>query len=173
MLGLIIATQSSLQWKITMQERYLCWPPLVFSLAPQCQHFFHFRIATATPINHPLTKFIYITPSCWTIYRSFEIILYSRHGNCPLDWTSNPMFITNPLLLKTFSPVWIMFQKIILNDGYLMAWQELFLHTSIWASEEEHEFENFNKYAVFLISSGKNLISPLLVSRRKTFGKIH
>jgi len=41
------------------------------------------------------------------------------------------------------------------------------------ASEEEQEFENFSKYAVFLISSGKNLISPLLASRRKTFGKIH
>jgi len=54
-----------------------------------------------------------------------------------------------------------------------MEWQELFLHTSIWASEEEQEFENFSKYAVFLISSGKNLISPLLASRRKTFGKIH
>ena len=66
-----------------------------------------------------------------------------------------------------------MFQKILLNGGYLMEWQELFLHTSIWASEEEQEFENFSKYAVFLISSGKNLISPLLASRRKTFGKIH
>jgi len=33
--GLIIANQSSLQRKITMQERRLCWPPH-FSLTPQC-----------------------------------------------------------------------------------------------------------------------------------------
>jgi len=30
MLGLIIANQSSLQWKITTQERYLCWPRYFF-----------------------------------------------------------------------------------------------------------------------------------------------
>jgi len=46
LIGLIIATQSSKQWKITLQGRYLCCPPN-FSLAPQCPpHFFHSRIAT-------------------------------------------------------------------------------------------------------------------------------
>jgi len=40
-------------------------------------------------------------------------------------------------------------------------------------SEEGQEFENFSKYAVFLISSGQNQISPFLAPRRKIFGKIH
>jgi len=40
LIGLIIANQSSLQRKITTQERRLCWPPL-FSLAPQCPQFFY------------------------------------------------------------------------------------------------------------------------------------
>jgi len=31
-----------------------------------------------------------------------------------------------------------------------MVWQELFLHTSIWVSEEEQEFENFIKKCCFL-----------------------
>jgi len=30
LIGLIVANQSSLQWKITMQERHLCWPPTFF-----------------------------------------------------------------------------------------------------------------------------------------------
>ena len=30
LIGLIIANQSSLQRKITMQERHLCWPPCSF-----------------------------------------------------------------------------------------------------------------------------------------------
>ena len=41
LIGLIIANQSSLQWKVTMQKRHLCRPPLLFSLAPQWPpHFF-------------------------------------------------------------------------------------------------------------------------------------
>ena len=48
----------------------------------------------------------------------------------------------------------------------------LFLHTSIWVSEEGQEFENFSKNAAFLISSGKKQISPFLAPRRKIFGKI-
>jgi len=40
-------------------------------------------------------------------------------------------------------------------------------------SVEGQEFENFSKYAVFLISSGKNRISLFLAHRRKIFGKIH
>jgi len=31
--------------------------------------------AVITPVSHPLTRLIHISPSCWTIYRSFEIIL--------------------------------------------------------------------------------------------------
>jgi len=42
-----------------------------------------------------------------------------------------------------------------------MVWHELFLHTSIWVSEEGQEFENFSKNAVFLISSAQNQFSPL------------
>jgi len=49
--------------------------PLLFSLALQCPHFFHSRIATVMPVSHPLTRLIHISPSCLTIYRSFEIIL--------------------------------------------------------------------------------------------------
>ena len=49
--------------------------PLRFSLALQCSPFFHSRIATVTPVSHPLTRFIHIIPSCWTLYRSFEITL--------------------------------------------------------------------------------------------------
>ena len=84
LVGLIIANQSSLQRKITMQERHLRWP-LLFSLAPQCPHFFHSRIATVTPVGHPLTRLIHISPSCWTIYRFVwnnsrnEIILGTAH----------------------------------------------------------------------------------------------
>ena len=74
LIGLVVANQSSLQWKITMQERHLCWPTYFF-LAPQCPHFFHSRIVTVTPVSHPFTRLIHISPSCWTIYRSFEIIL--------------------------------------------------------------------------------------------------
>jgi len=56
---------------------------------------------------------------------------------------------------------------------FLMVWHELFLHTSIWVSEEGQEFENFSKNAVFLISSAKNQNSPLFATRRNTFGNIH
>jgi len=54
-----------------------------------------------------------------------------------------------------------------------MLWHERFLHTSMWVSEGGQEFENFNKNAVFIISSGMNQISPLLAHPRKTFGKIY
>jgi len=30
--------------------------------------------AMITPVSPPLTRFIHISPICWTIYRSFEII---------------------------------------------------------------------------------------------------
>jgi len=41
LIGLIEANQSSLQRKITMQERHLCWSPLFF-LAPQWPPIFSF-----------------------------------------------------------------------------------------------------------------------------------
>jgi len=63
-----------MQWRITMQKRHLCWPPTFF-LGPAVPPLFHSRIATVTPVSHPLTRLIHIRPSCWTIYRSFEIIL--------------------------------------------------------------------------------------------------
>jgi len=31
--------------------------------------------AAVTPASPPLTRLIHTSPSCWTIYRSFEIIL--------------------------------------------------------------------------------------------------
>ena len=37
LIGLIIANQSSLQRKITMQEKHLCWLPLHISLSSQCR----------------------------------------------------------------------------------------------------------------------------------------
>jgi len=40
-------------------------------------------------------------------------------------------------------------------------------------SEWGKEFENFSKKGVFLDSSGKNHISPLLAPPRKNFAKIH
>jgi len=58
-----------------MQERHLCWLPYFFPWPSSAPHFFHSRIATVTPVSHPLTRLIHISPSCWIIYRSFEIIL--------------------------------------------------------------------------------------------------
>ena len=48
-----------------------------------------------TPANPLRTRLIHISPSYWTIYRSFETIL-----ECPLDGNFNPMFYTNTLLQK-------------------------------------------------------------------------
>jgi len=70
-----------------------------------------------TPVRPPFTRLIHISPSCWTIYCSFEIIL--ENGNCPLSWTSNLMFYTNPLLQKTSNPIQIKFQKILNCIGQL------------------------------------------------------
>jgi len=56
--------------------------PILFSLAPQFPYIFHSRIATLTPVSHPLTRLIHISPSCWTIHRSFEIILEMGTVHC-------------------------------------------------------------------------------------------
>ena len=37
-----------------------------------------------------------------------------------------------------------------------------FSYTQEWVSEGGHEFKNFRKNVVFLVSSGKNKLSPLL-----------
>jgi len=48
---------------------------LLFSLAAHCPPLFHSRIVTVMPVSHPPTRLIHISPSCWTIYRSFEITI--------------------------------------------------------------------------------------------------
>ena len=85
--------------------------PPTFSLAPQCPNFFHFRIATVTPVSHPLTRLIHISPSCWTIYRSFEITL--EMGTVHWIELQIQCSIQIDCFKKTFSPIWIMFQKIL------------------------------------------------------------
>ena len=55
LIGLIIVNQSSLQRKVTMQERHLCFPSYFFTWpcsAPT--HFFHSRIATVQCIQGTL-----------------------------------------------------------------------------------------------------------------------
>jgi len=47
LIGLIIATSSSKQWKITMQDRHLCCPPLLFLGPAVASPLFISRIATA------------------------------------------------------------------------------------------------------------------------------
>jgi len=80
-----------------MQERHLCWPR---SAPPQ---FFHSRIATVTPASHPLTRLIHISPSYWTIYRSFEITL--EMGT--VHWIELQMQCSIQIYCfkKTFSPL--------------------------------------------------------------------
>jgi len=66
LIGSIIANQSSLQRKITMQERYLCWPPTFFLGPAVATQFFHSRIATAQgPFKKKLSdgKFCYADTS--------------------------------------------------------------------------------------------------------------
>jgi len=48
LIGLIIANQSSLQRKIAMQEKYLCWPPYFFPWPCSAPPFFHFRTGTGS-----------------------------------------------------------------------------------------------------------------------------
>ena len=81
LIGLIIANQSSLQWKITMHERHLCWLHYFFPWPRSASHFFHSRITTVAPVSDPLTRLIRICPSCWTIYRSFEVTLEMGTGH--------------------------------------------------------------------------------------------
>jgi len=67
--------------------------------------------AMITPISLLLTRLIHISPSCWTIYCSSEVIL-DMGTYLGLDLKSNIQLYTNPLLQGTFSPIRIMFQKI-------------------------------------------------------------
>jgi len=52
------------------------------------------------------TRLIHISPSYWTIYRSFEIII-ERELSIGLQFKYN--VLKNPLLQKTVSSIWIMF----------------------------------------------------------------
>ena len=75
--------------------------------------------AVITPVSPPPTTLIHISPSCWTIYRSFEITLEmgTVHWIGLLQWS-----IQVHCLKKTFSPIWTMFQKILNCIGQLGLW---------------------------------------------------
>jgi len=113
-IGLIIANQSSLQWKITMQERHLCWLPYFFPWPRSAPHFFYSRIATVTPVTHPLSRLIHINPSCWIIYRSFEIAL--EMGTVHWIELQIQCSIQIHCFKKTFSPIWIICARESSND---------------------------------------------------------
>jgi len=49
--------------------------PYFFPWPRSALHFFHSRIATVTPLSHPLTRLIHIGPGFWTYHRSFQITL--------------------------------------------------------------------------------------------------
>jgi len=68
------------------------------------------RVMT-TPVSPPLTRPIHISPSCWTIYRSFEVIL--EIGT--LHWIGLRIQCSIQIhyFEKPFSPIWNMFQKIL------------------------------------------------------------
>ena len=69
--------------------------------------------AVITPVSPLLTRLIRISPSCWTINRSFEIIL--NNWKHPLDWISNSMFYTNSLLQKHTVRYKLYFKKYIIT----------------------------------------------------------
>jgi len=46
--GLITATESSKQRKITMQDRHFCWPPYIFFGPEVVPHLFNSRFATVS-----------------------------------------------------------------------------------------------------------------------------
>jgi len=48
-----------------------------------------------------------------------------------------------------------------------------FSYTQAWGRKGSRNLQISAKKAVFLFSSGKKQISPLLAPSRKTFGKIH
>jgi len=63
--------------------------------------------AMITPVSLLFTRLIHISPSC---FNNLSFVWKSSwNGNCFLDWTSNPMFYTNPLIQKTLNPIWMMF----------------------------------------------------------------
>ena len=81
--------------------------PLLFPRPRSTPHFFHSRIATETPVSHPLTRLIHISPNCWTIYRLFEITL--EMGTVHWVELQIQCSIQIHCFKKTFSPIWIMF----------------------------------------------------------------
>jgi len=110
LISLIIANQSSLQENYHTGEIYV--GPLLFSLAPQCPHFFHSRIATVTPVSHPLTRLIRTNPRCWKIY--VRLKLFSK-WELPIGLNFKSNVLYKSIASKRFSPIWIMFQKILLK----------------------------------------------------------
>ena len=73
--------------------------------------------AMITQVSHPLTRLIHISPSCWTIYRGFEIIL--EIGTVRWIGLQIQCSIQIHCFKKTFSPMRIMFQKILSCVGQL------------------------------------------------------
>jgi len=74
LIGLIMENQSYYNGKSPCRRNIYVGPPAFF-LGAAVTHLFHSRIATVTPVSHPLTRLIHISLRCWTIYRSFEITL--------------------------------------------------------------------------------------------------
>jgi len=73
-----------------------------------------FKIASAPGSSSTAllcTRLIHISPSYWTIYRSFEII-FERELSIGLEFKSN--VLSTSIASKTFSPIWIMFQKYLI-----------------------------------------------------------
>jgi len=69
------------------------------------------------PPCYATVRFIHICASCWTIYRSFEITL--EMGTVQWIELQIQCFIQIYCFKKTFSPIWIMFQKILSCMGQL------------------------------------------------------
>ena len=118
---------------------------LLFSLAPQCTHFFHSRIATVTPVSHPLTRLIHISPSCWAIYRSFEITL--EIGTSHWIELQIQRSIQIHCFKKTFSSIWIMLALEKSNEWARVkrkrtkSWERLLLTILLYSSHLQHERE--------------------------------
>jgi len=62
--------------------------------------------AMITPVSPPLARLIHMSPSCWTIYRLFEIIL--KTGT--VHWIE--LHIQSSIQVqKSFNPIWTMLWK--------------------------------------------------------------
>jgi len=81
---------------------FLSWPR-------SAAHFFHSRIGIVTPVSHRFTKLIHVSPSCWTIYCSFEITLEMG----AVRWIELQIQCSVQIhcFKKPFSPIWIMWAR--------------------------------------------------------------